>query len=336
MRRCMIVFFLVSAFLWLLAGDVRAEAFDVVFQLGDRMERRRIDSKEDLKDFVRKQFPGYALVKSADVEPGKTYILQKLERWDLKDGNAMRSIEAPSGTAREILAYAGIELGSEDIVIPDGAFVPAERRISVLRVETKTVTVEESLPFETVEELTTELPMGKEMTAREGVDGRKKVTRVERFINGKLFSSMVLSEEVTTNAIARVVRKGTDALTAVTRGGGVRQLTMVATCYEAGPRSTGKRPGDRGYGITRSGTRVRRGVVAVDPRVIPLGTRLYIKSLDPSIPDYGFATAEDTGGAIKGMKIDLFMETMAECFQFGKRKVRVYILPPDTDPSLFP
>ena len=61
------------------------------------------------------------------------------------------------------------------------------------------------------------------------------------------------------------------------------------------------------------------GVVAVDPQVIPLGTRLYI-------PGYGNAIAGDTGGAIIGMRIDLFFEAEAEAIRFGRRKVDVYVL----------
>lgn len=72
-------------------------------------------------------------------------------------------------------------------------------------------------------------------------------------------------------------------------------------------------------GITRSGTQVSRGTVAVDPRVIPLGTKLYIEG-------YGHATALDTGGGIKYNRIDLYMETKEEAFEFGRREVRVWII----------
>ncbi|MER3495758.1 MAG: hypothetical protein C4320_02400, partial [Armatimonadota bacterium] len=61
------------------------------------------------------------------------------------------------------------------------------------------------------------------------------------------------------------------------------------------------------------------GQVAVDPRVIPLGTMVYVEN-------YGFAIASDTGGAIKGNRIDLCYRTNAECLRFGRRKVRVHIL----------
>jgi 3D (Asp-Asp-Asp) domain-containing protein len=74
-----------------------------------------------------------------------------------------------------------------------------------------------------------------------------------------------------------------------------------------------------GTGMTASGLPAQYGTVAVDPDVIPLGTRLYI-------PGYGEAIAADTGGAIVGNKIDLCMETYGECMQFGRRDVLVYVL----------
>lgn len=72
-------------------------------------------------------------------------------------------------------------------------------------------------------------------------------------------------------------------------------------------------------GITKSGTQVSRGTVAVDPRVIPLGTKLYVEN-------YGHAVALDTGGAIKENRIDLYMETKDEAFEFGRKEVRVWII----------
>ena len=74
-----------------------------------------------------------------------------------------------------------------------------------------------------------------------------------------------------------------------------------------------------GSGITATGMAARRGVVAVDPNVIPLGSRLYI-------PGYGEAIAADTGGAIVGNTIDLCMESYDEAIQFGRRSVEVYVL----------
>ena len=90
-------------------------------------------------------------------------------------------------------------------------------------------------------------------------------------------------------------------------------LVMNATSYTDDPAENG------GYNTTKMGTRLRYGVVAVDPRVIPLGTKLYIEG-------YGYAVAEDTGGAIKGNRIDLCYTDRAKAEAFGRRNVKVYIL----------
>lgn len=90
-------------------------------------------------------------------------------------------------------------------------------------------------------------------------------------------------------------------------------LVMNATSYTDDPSENG------GYSTTRLGTPLRYGVVAVDPRVIPLGTKLYIEG-------YGYAVAEDTGGAIKGNRIDLCFTNKAQANAFGRRNVKVYIL----------
>jgi len=90
-----------------------------------------------------------------------------------------------------------------------------------------------------------------------------------------------------------------------------RTLTMTATAYTAEDAGT--------TNLTYRGHRLRRGLVAVDPRVIPLGTRLYVVG-------YGYAIADDIGGAIKGNKIDLAFENHADAIQFGVQKVTVYIL----------
>ncbi|MDR2006805.1 MAG: peptidoglycan-binding protein [Acidaminococcales bacterium] len=90
-----------------------------------------------------------------------------------------------------------------------------------------------------------------------------------------------------------------------------RVLNMEATAY------TSEDPGCGLY--TAGGNRLRRGIVAVDPRVIPLGTRLFVSG-------YGHAVADDTGGAIKGNRIDLAYESRPDALKFGRRMVTVYIL----------
>jgi len=102
-------------------------------------------------------------------------------------------------------------------------------------------------------------------------------------------------------------------------------LKSKLTAYTAGPESTGKTPSHPQYGITFSGKKATEGrTIAVDPKVIPLGTTVYIEGI-------GYRTAEDTGPAIKGNRIDVFMNDVKEALKFGvKNDVTIYVLSNET------
>lgn len=99
--------------------------------------------------------------------------------------------------------------------------------------------------------------------------------------------------------------------------------TVVATGYTAGIESTGKQPGDVGYGITYAGVDVRRDVystIAADLNTYPLGTILYV-------PGYGYGVVTDIGSAIQGNKIDLYYETVDDVYnEWGKQTIDVYVV----------
>lgn len=96
-------------------------------------------------------------------------------------------------------------------------------------------------------------------------------------------------------------------------------MVVKATAYDPSPEQNG------GYGgITAMGTSLRPGVIAVDPKVIPLGTKVYIEYMDGT--SFGYCVAEDTGGAIKGNRIDILFMDNAEAIKFGVRDMRLYIL----------
>ena len=103
---------------------------------------------------------------------------------------------------------------------------------------------------------------------------------------------------------------------------GAEVIPCMLTAYTAGPESTGKVPGDPGYDVTSTGARAIQGItVAVDPSIIPYGTKLFI-------PGVGFRIAEDTGGAIVGYHIDVFFNNLSVARDFGvHQNVPVYILP---------
>lgn len=212
-------------------------------------------------------------------------------------------------TVANILTKAKINLDEKDKVQPAlGEYILGEAEINVIRVNERVTTEIRSIPFETVSRKDYNLPLGEKKVIQDGEEGQEEVTTIEILENGKVVSTTTESKVIKAPK-PKIVLTGT--VQVASRGGVdfsyIEKKRMLATAYT----HTGNR--------TTTGTMPRVGVVAVDPKVIPLGTRLYIDG-------YGFARAEDTGGAIKGDKIDLFLDTSEETKRFGRRWVTVYIL----------
>lgn len=253
----------------------------------------------------------------------------KTHVYEIDNNGTVKTYKTSCKTVKELLSDLKIKVDDDDIVIPDlDTELKSEGKISIIKVDVKVIEKEVEAPFKTIKKKNKELTHKQSRILVQGVNGKNKVKCKEYYAGDKLIKEEVIHVETIVKPIDQVFEEGTKDVFTNDRGDFTarKAIKMVATAYEAGPRSTGKRPGDKGYGITASGARAKRGTVAVDPRVIPLGTKLYIKSLTPGVPDYGFAIAQDTGGAIKGNKIDLFMDTVWECLQFGRRPVMVYIL----------
>lgn len=253
----------------------------------------------------------------------------KTHVYEIDNNGTVKTYKTSCKTVKELLSDLKIKVDDDDIVIPDlDTELKSEGKISIINVDVKVIEKEVEAPFKTIKKKNKELSHKQSKILVQGVNGKNKVKCKEYYAGDKLIKEEVIHVETIVKPIDQVFEEGTKDVFTNDRGDFTarKAIKMVATAYEAGPRSTGKRPGDKGYGITASGARAKRGTVAVDPRVIPLGTKLYIKSLTPGVPDYGFAIAQDTGGAIKGNKIDLFMDTVWECLQFGRRPVMVYIL----------
>lgn len=176
------------------------------------------------------------------------------------------------------------------------------------------------------------LPSGQERVLTPGCPGellrRARVT----YCDGRELGREVLEESAVCVAARRVVALGimpepdpelpliTDSTIRLPTG---EMLTYYAT---AQIRASAYTHTDAGCNtVTSTGTTVRRGTVAVDPRVIPYGTRMFIMASDGSYI-YGVAQAEDCGGAIKGDRMDLYMENFEACMAFGRRKCTLYFL----------
>ncbi len=197
----------------------------------------------------------------------------------------------------------------------------AEKPRTSRELTVKTVETREKIAPPTLFELNRRLPPRHRVLRSAGKPGEKLVVWRVYYRNGKEVRRQKVKEEVLEPPQPRVYEIGVHGHIAsrgvVGRAGAFRTmkvLEMHATAYT--PHRSG---GGTGSGRTATGLPAGYGLVAVDPRVIPLGTVLYIE-------DYGMAIAADTGRAIRGHKIDLCYATRQQAMQFGRRKVRVHIL----------
>jgi 3D (Asp-Asp-Asp) domain-containing protein len=190
------------------------------------------------------------------------------------------------------------------------------------------VTVE-IIPYYTRYVSTENLLLGEEQISQEGISGERRIETMVVYIGNVEYHREVVGDFLL-EPVPRIIERGTAIVgmewslgaladTSCLTFKYVRRVTMHATAYTAGFSCTGRHPDHPLHGITASGRRVEHGIVAVDPNVIPLGTKLYVEG-------YGFALAADTGGAIRGYKIDLFMYDLADARLFGRRDVTVFIL----------
>jgi len=180
------------------------------------------------------------------------------------------------------------------------------------------------------------VPMGMEEVLIPGRDGELLCRADVTYINGEETKRQVTEQTVTRNPVTEIIGVGTGegeqavdltAMPVIADGyitlpsGEVLTYTDTATI-----RATAYTHTDAGCDmITATGTTVHWGTVAVDPRYIPYGTRMFIVSNDGEYV-YGIAVAEDCGGDIKGDRMDLYMPTFEQCMQFGRRVCTLYFL----------
>jgi len=233
-------------------------------------------------------------------------------------------------TVGEMLEDSDIKPGDKDRL--EGAElqdrISSGMTLKIVRVDEKEVTEEDPIPYQVQRVANSKLDSDNERVVQQGQEGvlEKKYLVVTE--DGKEVSRQLISETILKNPVNMIVEFGTILKHRTSRGDTLRYkkvLDMKATAYTASLKDTGKAPGHPLFGITATGTKARKGVIAVDPNVIPLHTKVYVEILG-STPDYGFAVAEDVGGAIKGNKIDLYYDDQDFVDRFGVKRVRVYIL----------
>ena len=259
-------------------------------------------------------------------------VVQRVQMVSIDNGGQVMTTGTMGETVEQLLTRLNISLDAQsslNCALTDETYDGME--IVVSRTSYATETYTQEVPFETKYYNDSTLLEGQEEILTEGSDGEMLCTAHVTYVNGEEVSRTVISSRVTKAPVDRQVAVGIaperEQFGDVTIGNGVittgsgevltytRRITVLATAYSC-----------EGYtGITATGTVARVGAIAVDPSVIPLGTRMFVVSEDGQVV-YGVATAEDTGELIAGYRIDLYYDTEAECYEFGVRNCQVYIL----------
>lgn len=270
-----------------------------------------------------------ALAQGLDTELGEDgkIDIKKAFQVVLVDGVNKKQVWSTSTTVANFLKQQGIQLNEFDRVEnnPEDVITP-ESKIKVVRVEKVIDVVEDSLDFAVEKKQDASLLKGKEKVVTAGEKG--SVSRTYEVVkeNGKVVAKNLQSEKILKQPKTKVVAVGTKTVVAtvaaaptVSRGAAEpasgKEFYVTATAYT--PYCNGC-SGTSATGIDlRSNSGLK--VIAVDPSVIRLGSKVWVEG-------YGTAIAADTGGAIKGNKIDVLVQTDAQARNWGRKKVRIKVL----------
>lgn len=241
-----------------------------------------------------------------------------------------KDLTVQQGTVSRALSQAGLTLGQSDILNADAqAQVTDGMRLKVSRVSYQNVTKTESIPFNTVTRKDNSLYAGTKKVAAEGRSGSKSTVYRRKLVDGKVAQDQAVQSTVVQQPADRVVLVGTKS-----RSSGAASVCADGTLMDTGGNTvsyrkvfTGRCSGYTGGGWTSTGRKAAFGLVAVNPNLIPYGSRLYICSPDGKTV-YGYAVAADTGGAAMSGAIiaDLYYDTYNQCMNFGSRTMNVYVL----------
>lgn len=266
---------------------------------------------------------------TAKLDEQNQITVDKAYEFMLVDGGEEFKHWSTLTTIGDFLEKANIELDELDRVEGnlDSQITPGSV-VEIVRVDKETTTVEEEEKFTIETKSDKSLLKGREKIVQQGEKGI--VSRDYEIVkeNGKEVSRTLIAEKTIKEPKKQIVSVGTKVVvadagnvsnTTVSRDDSAptsgKEFYVTATAYTAGCNGC--------TGITATGINLKANpnlkVIAVDPRVIPLGSKVWVEG-------YGYAIAGDTGGAIKGNKIDLHMATKAEAYQFGRRQVKIKVM----------
>lgn len=252
----------------------------------------------------------------------------------LADGE-IKSVYLTEGSVQDVLDKAEVQVREQDLVnMPLARQLMPNDVVKVTRIDEDIIVETESIPYKVITRKNNDLEEGVNQVVQEGKQGvlERRISIV--YQDGVEISRSVVGETVTQQPEDRIVDKGTARFVNIASRGRTRysQVKKVqATAYTAGFSCTGKNPGDPGYGKTASGATVQPYMTIAAPRNIPFGTKVYIPELvkywkDRGVTISGIFVVQDRGGAVKGNRIDIYMEDQSQTRNWGRRNVTMYIL----------
>ena len=301
------------------------QANQIVLTIGEE-ENTYYTTKDTVEEFLEEkeiavsEHDVLSVEESIAIENDTQIVLDKAVQVTINDGGEEKQVWTTEDTVSDLLSKESIELNELDRIEPEEAFdVTSDTVVTITRVEKVTDIVEETIDFATVTKKDNTLTEGKKKVVDAGEAGSVEKKYEVTLENGEEVERELVSEEVKKESEKRVVAVGTKQIQQLASRSGNdssgKTLYMKATAYTA--ECTGC------SGVTRTGINLNNNrnakVIAVDPNVIPLGTKVWVEG-------YGNAIAGDTGGAIKGNRIDIHVPTKSEAYRFGVRNVKVKIL----------
>ncbi|MBG9787323.1 3D domain-containing protein [Brevibacillus laterosporus] len=268
------------------------------------------------------------------IQPGLETSVEKAMTVDLQTSWAIpvriagqkTVVHTTKRTVAGVLADAGVKVSQKDKINPSvDSKLMKDTEISVIRVEEKAVQVSKDIAFREIRQNDTSLNKGEVRELKKGQAGKAVLHYSVVLENGKEVSRKLVKTDVVTEKQDRVLAVGTKkqevmAASLPSRGGkNIRSKRVLnnVTLTAYAPNAGG------GYGRTAMGVKATVGkTVAVDPKLVPLGWWVYIEGI-------GYRRAEDTGGAIKGHKMDVYLGSESEAMRFGRKKgYKVHVIGP--------
>ncbi len=261
--------------------------------------------------------------KSGAVVDGGTYVVKDAYGVNVYADCGTYPVMIAEGTVAEAVALSGLTVEENDIVMPPMTSEVYEGvEIKITRVSMEEESQNIPLPYDVEYRINKSLKPGEEVVVTEGSNGEMLIHNVITYHDG-VAVGYESEESVVTPAVNKVVECGVWNVRRNDQNAAPPVGTVDGYAYSKVIKAKATAYCDKGK--TASGIQSKVGVVAVDPKVIPLGTRLYIEATDGSW-SYGVCLAGDTGGLIKGNRVDLFYDEYDECMQFGRRNCNIYVL----------